>query len=123
MLTRWSCVCHMKVTDCGNSYVKAWSMICNLHYYHAEKHDIHVCTKTILQYTVKSCSYILPCRRLFESYSNSLTHVFTRDLRGVHTMRFITSRCPVKPCLVKYFQWLLKVIKDKEALHCEVQGF
>jgi len=32
-------------------------------------------------------------------------------------MRFITSRCPVKPCLVKYFKWLLKVIKDKEALH------
>ena len=27
-------------------------------------------------------------------------------------MRFITSRSPVKPCLVKYFKWLLKVVKE-----------
>jgi len=29
----------------------------------------------------------------------------------VHIMRFITARSPVKACLVKYFKWLLKLIK------------
>jgi len=30
-------------------------------------------------------------------------------------MRFITSEASLKPCLVKYFKWLLKVIKGKRA--------
>jgi len=30
-------------------------------------------------------------------------------------MRFITFRSPGKPCLVKYFKWLLKVIKGQMA--------
>jgi len=30
-------------------------------------------------------------------------------------MRFITCRSPVKPCLVIYFKWLLKVIQQQRA--------
>ena len=30
-------------------------------------------------------------------------------------MRFITLRSPRKPCLAKYFKWLLKVIKGQRA--------
>ena len=30
-------------------------------------------------------------------------------------MRFITFGSPGKPCLVKYFKWLLKVIKGQRA--------
>ena len=31
-------------------------------------------------------------------------------------MRFISLRSPVKPCLVKYFKWLLKVMKKGKGL-------
>ena len=30
-------------------------------------------------------------------------------------MRFITLGGPVKPCLVKYFKWLLKLIEGQRA--------
>jgi len=30
-------------------------------------------------------------------------------------MRFITFRSPGKPCLVKYFKWLLKVMEGQKA--------
>jgi len=30
-------------------------------------------------------------------------------------MRFIILKSPVKPCPVKYFKWLLKVIKEQRA--------
>ena len=29
-------------------------------------------------------------------------------------MRFIACRSPVKPCLIKYFKWLLKVTKGQK---------
>ena len=81
------------------------------------------CTKVpFLHHLVERCGHWC-CTDLLSSFSAaSLPYmiicwsVFLPDscLRGC-IMRFITFRSPVKPCLVKYFKWLLKVIKEHRA--------